>query len=134
MSMRDYAVNDYGMLLDDETALMLANGIGYILDDYNPIESAKQELYEGGYCEYIGEFTGEAIGISDNGLGDWSNTIEFCRDTIHYIVLRYPTLFHAPYKNMDDVVDELKEKIGEYLPDDFDYRSRICEIVGTYFG
>lgn len=134
MSMSDYAVYDYGMLLDDEAALMLAYGIGYILDDYNPIESAKEELYEGGYCEYIGEFTGEAISLLDNGLEDWSNTKVFCGDTIHYIGLRPPTLFYAPYKTMDDIVDELKESLGEYLPDDFDYRSRICSIVGTYFG
>ena len=134
MSMRDCALHDYGMLLDDETALMLANGIGYILDDYNPIKSAKQELFEGGWCEYIGDFTGESFRVLDNGLEDWRNATGYCGDTIYYVGLQRPTLFHTPYKNMDDVISDLKEQIGRYLPDDFDYRSRICKIVGTYFG
>ena len=30
--------------------------------------------------------------------------------------------------------EEMKSKIGEYLPEDFDYRSRICHISGTYYG
>jgi hypothetical protein len=28
----------------------------------------------------------------------------------------------------------LKEKIGEYLPEDYDYRTNIRHIIGTTFG
>lgn len=56
-------------------------------------------------------------------------------DRIYYIqVSSYPTLFKPAYKSMDELIAEFKEKVGEYLPEDFDYRSNIRHIVGTYFG
>ena len=36
--------------------------------------------------------------------------------------------------NMEEIVDEFKSKLGKYLPEDFDYRSRISHICGTYYG
>ena len=35
---------------------------------------------------------------------------------------------------MEEIVEELKSKVGEYLPEDFDYRKNIRHISGTYFG
>ena len=56
-------------------------------------------------------------------------------DQIYYIpVNSYPTSFKPAYENMDALIAEFKEKVGEYLPEDFDYRSNIRHIVGTYFG
>lgn len=43
-------------------------------------------------------------------------------------------LFKAAYKDMNELIDEFKSDIGEYLPEDFDYRANIRHIVGTYFG
>lgn len=89
-----------------------------------------------GICEYVSEFEGEAGILLDNGLNNWVTGGEiYNEDSIYYIPCKsYPTLFKAAYENMDALIAEFKEKVGEYLPKDFDYRSNIRHIVGTYWG
>ena len=134
MSMRDYAVDDYGLVLDEETTKVIASKV---FDDYTEdVADWGYELYISGICEYIGEFTGEAQEITDDGTCIWGgNYEEYYDDVIYYVPLtKYPTLFKKSYNNMEEIIDEFKSKIGEYLPEDFDYRSRICHICGTYYG
>ena len=135
MSMRDYAVDDYGLLLTEEVMKIIASKV---CDDFEDMDEDEygDALYEEGICEYIGDFTGEAGILLDNGLNDWiSNGEMYDGDRIYYVqVSSYPTIFKAAYENMDALIAEFKEKVGEYLPDDFDYRSNIRHIVGTYFG
>lgn len=135
MSMRDYAVDDYGLLLTEETMKIIASIVCNDFDDMDEDEYG-DALYEEGICEYIGDFTGEAGILFDDGLNDWmSNGEMYDGDRIYYIqVSSYPTIFKAAYENMDALIAEFKEKVGEYLPEDFDYRSNIRHIVGTYFG
>ena len=135
MSMRDYAIYDYGMILDEETTkLIVSKAFDNIT--YDDICDLGYELYEKGICEYISEFTGEAQEVDDNGAGTWcGDTKEYDSDILFYVPLsNYPTLFKKAYSNMDEIISELKDKLGEYLPDDFDYRSRIRYICGTYYG
>lgn len=135
MSMRDYPVDDYGLLLTDETMKIIASKV---CDDFEDLEEDEygDALYEKGICEYIGDFTGEAGILFDDGMNDWMKNGEMYNgDRIYYIqVSSYPTIFKAAYENMDALIEEFKEKVGEYLPEDFDYRSNIRHIVGTYFG
>jgi hypothetical protein len=35
---------------------------------------------------------------------------------------------------VDEIIEEMKQKVGELLPDDYDYRKNIVHVVGTYFG
>lgn len=135
MSMRDYAVEDYGLLLTEETMKTIASKV---CDDFEDIDEYcyGEALYEEGICECIGDFTGEAGLITDDGLNDWIKTGDIYNgDQIYYIQCSsYPTMFKAAYENMDALITEFKEKVGEYLPDDFDYRANIRHIVGTYYG
>ena len=135
MSMRDYAVNDYGLLLTEETMKIIASKA---CDDFEDIDEYcyGEALYENSVCEYIGDFTGEAIHITDDGNDDyWKSGESYSSDQIFYIhVSSYPTLFKPAYENMDAMIAEFKGKVGKYLPEDFDYRSNIRHIVGTYFG
>lgn len=135
MSMRYYAVDDYGLLLTEETMKIIASKV---CDDFEDMEEDEygDALYDKGICEYIGDFTGEAGILFDNGLNDWiSNGEMYDGDRIYYIqVSSYPTIFKAAYKNMDELIGEFKEKVGEYLPDGFDYRANIRHIIGTYYG
>lgn len=135
MSMRDYAVDDYGLLLTEETMKIIASKV---CDDFEDIDEYcyGEALYENGVCEYIGDFTGEAIHITDDGDNDyWKSGESYSSDQIFYInVSSHPTLFKPAYESMDAVIAEFKEKVGKYLPEDFDYRSNIRHIVGTYFG
>lgn len=133
MSMRDYAVSDYGLLLDDETMKII---LSRVYPDYTDEDDMAYELYSEGICEYISEFTGESMPIRDNGELDWvADSEDYRNDVIAFVsISNLPSLFKKAYENMDELIDELKEKLGEYLPDGFDYRSRIRYICGTYFG
>ncbi len=133
MSMRDYAVSDYGLLLDEETIKIISSKV---LDADMDEDDMAYGLYSQGICEYISEFTGEAMRIREDGYVSWGGDGEDYRcETIVYIpTSNFPTLFKKAYENIDELIDEFKGKVGEYLPDGFDYRSKIRHISGTYFG
>lgn len=137
MSMRDYGVNDYGLIVNEETMKLLASNAvdGYTEEDYEEDSGYyADQLYEMGIIEYISEFTGESTEIGDDGNNLWSSGEQYDCDSIYYVsLLNYSTLFKAAYKSMDELVNELKERIGEYLPEDFDYRSNVRHIVGSYY-
>ena len=132
--MRDYAVDDYGLVLDEETVKIIITNIGVDIVDED--FDFSYGLYDEGICEYISEFTGEAQTINDDGYFDFGRDYKsYSGDSIVYVQLdKYPTLFKRAYNNIEEIVEEFKSKIGEYLPEDFDYRSRICHICGTYYG
>jgi hypothetical protein len=133
--MREWAVDDYGLLLTKEMIKAIASKV---LDDLEERDEDEygDALYEDGICEYIGEFTGEAIYIEDDGTEDWRRSGEsYNGDRIYYVnVSKYPSLFKAAYENMDELITEFKSKVGDYLPEDFKYRANIRHIVGTYWG
>jgi hypothetical protein len=132
MSMKYYAVNDYGMVLDEKTAKMI---LSKIINNYDESEEDwRYTLYDEGICEYISDFTGEATCINDEGEDVWSDTYYYDNNELICVPLRIPKLFERVYSNIDEMVNELKEKLGEYLPDGYDYKSRICHICGTYYG
>lgn len=138
MSMRDYAVDDYGLILNTNHLQLLASKI---LNNFSEKEwetnrwDMAEELTEKLSIECISEFCGEAFAITNIGESDWSNTDIYNGDSIYYIgVSVYPNLFKQAYSNMDELILEFKKKIGKYFPDNFDYRSNIRHIVGTYFG
>ena len=137
MSMRDYAVDDYGLLLDEETIKIIASKVfDDFIDDEDAFSVWGYELYDRGICEYIGEFTGEAIVLNDDGVCDWgARCSDYRSEVIYYVpTSKYPTLFKPAYNNMEEVVGEFRGKLGRYLPEDFDYRGNICRIIGTYCG
>lgn len=135
MSMRDYAVSDYGLLLDEETIKIIASKL---FDDFS--EDEKEDLayllYDNGICEYISDFTGESFPIRDDGYVSWCDDGENYRcETVAFVpISNFPTLLKRAYESIDEIIDEFKGKVGEYLPDGFDYRGKLRHISGTYFG
>ena len=137
MSMRDYAFNDYGLLMTKEMLKMVASKV---IEDYTEEKydddpwSFNEDLYECGVVEYISEFIGEAICVRDDGTDDYRNSKTYDSDTVYYIpVSKISTLFKAAYNNIDEMIEEFKDRVGKYLPDDFNYRPYVCHIVGTYY-
>lgn len=138
MSMRDYAVDDYGLLMTEEMLKMVASKV---FEDYTEEEydddpwTFDNDLYERGIVEYISEFSGEAIYVRDDGKDDYGNSKTYSSDMIYYIpTSKISTLFKAAYSNIDEMIEEFKDDIGKYLPNNFNYRPYICHIVGTYYG
>lgn len=136
--MRDYSVNDYGIVLNSNILNVLACAI----DKECTEESWNEDMYE--YIgevidkldvQCIGEFSGDAIGINDDGTDNYGDSDPYAGDSIYYYPLRYiPGLFGSPYKSIDDAINELKESIGKYLPENYQYRINLRHIIGTYFG
>lgn len=122
-------VDDYGLLLGDDA-------IKYIASQTS--EDFSEERFD---IKHISEFTGDAIKINDKGMDGWGleDACEsFSGGVIHFIPLdHYPSLscadiVYAEYENVNEIIDELKQKVGSYLPEDFDYRSNIRHISGIY--
>lgn len=138
MSMRYYAVNDYGLVMTREMLKTICSKYyrEYTEEKYNDDEySFNDALYEEGVVEYISGFTGEAMVIDDNGNDDYNSSEAYNDDTIYYVPTQnYGTLFKAAYANMEELESEFRNKFNKYFPDDFNYRKHICHIVGTYFG
>lgn len=112
-------------LIDDFTEAEWEN------DRYGCTEAVVDKLG----IESISEFSGEAFTINDNGESDWSNADIYSGDAIYYVgTSAYPNLFKQAYKDINELIDEFKKKIGKHLPEDFDYRGSVRHIVGTYFG
>jgi hypothetical protein len=132
MSTRTYAYADYGLLLDEEAAKLIYEQICGVTD-YE--DDAGYLLCDEGYCEYVGNFTGQAFHLNDNGGIMWNDFDEYDDYVIVYAtVSNHPTLFNKAYDNMDDVIKDFKNRFGEYLPDDFNYRANIRQIIGTTWG
>ena len=138
MSMRDYAVDDYGLLMTKEMMKIVAAKVcdDYAEEEYDEDEYAfNEELYDRGIVEYIGDFTGESIAIKDNGEDSWGDSEYYRGDVIWYVPTKnISTLFKAAYKDMDEMIEEFRSRLGEYLSKDFEYRRYIRHISGTYFG
>ena len=75
MSMKDYAIEDYGLVLDEHAINDIAS---QIFEDYTENTDIYwgYELYEQGICEYIGEFTGSTQTLKDDGTDDWNRDIK----------------------------------------------------------
>ena len=138
MSMRNYGVADFGLVLSEKEIKEIAK---VIFEDFSD-EAWRGAKYE--FIEviidtlgltHISNFTGETSRLLDNGSVNWADTEEYDEDTIYYVPCSvYPSMFTAAYENMDALVQEFKDKIREFVPDDFDYRSRIHAIQGSYWG
>jgi hypothetical protein len=135
--MNNYAVNDYGLLMNEDALKRIAMKVcnNYDEEEYDEEpDDFNYDLYEKGIVEFVGEFTGEAIKIRDDGIDLYGHSDMYNCDIVYYVpVSKWSTLFKAAYNNVDEMICEFKKKLGEYLPEDFDYRNNIRHIVGTYY-
>ena len=133
MSMRDYAFEDYGLVLDYPTMQHICKKM--FKDE--PVDEGDEgcALYDYQVCDLVSQFTGEAFYVTDNGDVAWNNSTSYNCDEVYYMPCdKYPSLFSAAYKDINEMIEEFKQRIGEYMPDGYDYRSNIRRIVGTTFG
>lgn len=133
MSTRTYAYEDYGLLLNDETIKIIC-AKAFTNPPCNEDDDGFS-LYDAEICQLAGNFTGETYSIKDDGSDDWNESETYDDDSVFYIpVKKYPTLFQSAYNDVNEMIAEFKEALGEYLPDDFNYRANIRHIVGTTWG
>ena len=126
MSMRDYGVQDYGLVLDKNTLKLIAEKL--YADEYKDYDNPKaafeadfaEDPYDFicgmedklGFCSY-GEFTGEACRLSEKGEATWIDDVSYSCSNIYYVPLsKNPTLFSAAYTSFQEIINEVKEKFG----------------------
>lgn len=137
MSMVGYGLDEYGLVFNiDHLRFIASKMFKCTEEEWN---ADKWSVIDDLCCQFFlcseSCFTGEACAIKDNGETDWGNAIFYSGDPIFYVpISRCPTLFAQAYESMDELICEFKRRIGEYLPDDFDYRNNIRHVVGVYYG
>lgn len=131
MSMRSYAAEGYGLIINEELFDIIKKKA--IEEDPETADMEMYDLFEHlfGYVSCYGDCEGEFL-----KLDSWETQGDFCADEEFYILDldKYPSIFKTAYSSMDEVVAEIKGKAGKYLPEDFDYEKHIAHFVGTYFG
>lgn len=135
MSMRDYGVDDYGIVL---------NGLGCNTGKHPDFdEDWLEEMQDDETIEAQSSFTGETAPLSDRGYPEWGEPEYFTDETLYYIsTLKSPTLFKRAYRDMKELVDELvmsyrkARKNDDRLPKltRKEIRERIRYITGSYNG
>lgn len=124
-------------MVDEGTfAEMLASESKELPDDYSDAALAAECLSDMDIeVTTCSQFDGTACTLTlpedETRIGcTWSFSDKF----LAYIPLqRLPNLFQAAYSSGKEIIKELKDTMGDILPDDFDYQSFLVEISGTYF-
>lgn len=124
-----YAVYDTGLFISGEL-------IEDIALKYNDALSVEEETLEP-------DELAEKIGLTRFGdvEGEFSpfdktlNSTDLECEVFYMLSLeRAKSLFTQAYKDFEEVEKEVTAKIQKYVPADFDYKSKLGEIVGTSFG
>lgn len=137
MSMREYGVQEYGLVLTKEEALNFAKR--YIELDCPEIKDIDEcedwEIID--YYEFntISSFSGEATKLNADGFSDCNDFIEYDDETVYYLsAIYYPNLFYKAYNDYNELLNEFKTDYSKYLPKDFKYEEHIRIITGSYWG
>lgn len=134
MSMRDYAVDEYGMVLNEEEIYKIAKVLiptqEWAEEDWDDADTWEFVDRLDDIMSSYSEFSGEALIVKENGENDWDkNTIYRNGDSIFYIPLtKYSTLLTAAYNNLEEAKNEIRERICNAVD------VEIHHIIGTYFG
>ena len=134
MSMRDYAVNEYGMVLNEEEIYKIAKVLipaeEWVEEDWDNADTWEFVDRLDDVISCYSEFSGEAFIVKENGEDDWNRYVEYRgSDSIFYIPLsKYPTLFTPAYSNIEEAKNEIRESICNTVDVD------IHHIIGIYFG
>ena len=138
MSMREWSVDEYGLLLDSKMMKVLAKRIckDYTENDYDEDPYAFNEEVEQslGNIDYISSFSGAAFGLNDDGTDNGMSAVYFSDDVVYILpISNTPSLFKAAYSNMDELVGEFNRRMHKYFPHQ-SLKENIRHLVGTYFG
>lgn len=84
-------------------------------------------------CAFVGETSAEINTAFPNGV---DNPIEETVDSEEILYLtpeRQMSYFSQAYENIEELMNEYAKRMSGILPENFDYRSHICNIEGTYW-
>lgn len=106
-------------------------------EDYLLSPTDIANLFEDG--TYFSEFDGKVATLNECMELGVENPIEETMDGDGIAIIyldEEPSLLKQAYSSVDEIVDELREKLADYIkdiPEEYDLRRNICKIGGTYF-
>ena len=116
-------------VLDEDTMLTIIKRVNPQFDEaFDDLVDAMLEAnidhvnYRTGFCgDAYHAVTGQQI-------------VRWDYDVVFYVYLDHqPSLFKAAYANIDEAAAEIRSKIGNYLPADYDFSAHIVELIGTIY-
>lgn len=116
MSMREYAVRDYGVLIYEED----------LLEEY------LEEYENNGYIDVLenySDFEGEMMFLDPSRPHTYSPGEYFFFGQSE----RFPSMFSRAYNNYEELKTELKDNYSKFVKEDFPWDDRIVELNGTIF-
>lgn len=133
MSYRAYSFHiPCALVITDDMLSMLCEKIGKNPDDDN-IWDIADALEEHGLCIQVnGDVEGDVIPFDKH-----NNNSSYYVDSgiISYIECSYyPSLFKAVYKDYKALINDFREIVAGWLPDDFPIEQNLWEIIGVTYG
>lgn len=119
MSSHNYNGQVYGLYIKNE------NVFKEYLDERNrDIEELRDRLYDSGAVFIDEDFEDVYIESAiDNSTFDYSNKPS--EDVWILPPSKWPTLLKPAYNSEDEIISELKDKYGQFLPQNYDYHNNI---------
>ena len=117
MSMNNWPEYGFGLMLNEEESKRFCKKYSEVEKDNKDVYDVEADI---DCCRYYSdEFDGRNFwGANGNINDEWITGLFFYAD-------RQPGAFTTAYLNMDICICEFKEKIGQYMPDDFNWEDHI---------
>ena len=137
MSNHYWVEQGYGMFLNNEEAeVMVEKFIKKHPNKYNG--SVNEEFYELLQNEFGATIIDDDSFDGRSLLYLTADKYSGCGDGVMLYGSKRGTVFADEaetkcYKNIDDMADDIRKTYGEYLPDNFDYKSHLVRFAGVTF-
>ena len=135
MSMHNYAMNDFGMIVEDNEfdilitkmkALAVAEGtcepdedIGIDAIEYDDFMDCEHDRC---YCTDVENPEFQTM------EGEWHTLSE---DFVFFSAFKGPKIIGVAYNSKEEILQEFKEDLGKYFPEDFDWEKHIGFVHGV---
>ena len=124
MSMREYGVVDFGMIIEAE--------LGKSICKKFEVE-ALYELEDENICS-LSDFCGCIRKINENGslFGEGESLTD---ESLYYFSTSLaPNFIKGAYSSVEEIAEEIALKAKDYLPEGYPIKDHLCFIYGTIFG
>lgn len=137
MSMHNYAITYYGLTIPLDGSEQYNYIIKQLASKYKDLYEDDDEYTFLDNVQY--QENDSIVLVTDAEDPDITNLNDGCRTLPEdFLVLigdhSVPTLYSTPFKSKEDCINHYKQKFGDILPEDFDYKNNIGRISYITWG
>lgn len=128
MGIRYSGIHDYGLFIPENLIDEITAAYNKTLPGDTPALNSEEMADEIGLTRY-GDVCGEFIPF-DRDI----ESTELVGDLFYLVSLdREKSMFKQVYKDMDEIIEEMTNKLKSYVSPNFDFKSRLGEIIGSAY-